>query len=136
MAMNEGTVSDVAVAAGRVVVVGFDVRGARMWTVGDGGATTPAEGEGFAGATVDGVAAAGDGFVALGRDVADLRPVAWTSVDGLTWTRHQVDTDVFAPDEQVHDLTAAAGGVVAVGGSPGGGAVWSSADGVSWTRGL
>lgn len=133
--LHEGTISDVAVVGDTVVVVGFDVRGARAWVMRGDGPVEDADGEGFAGATIAGVAAVRDGFVALGRDVVDLRPIAWTSSDGRAWAREDLDADVFAPDEQINDLATVAERVVAVGGSPDGGAVWTSPDGRSWVRG-
>lgn len=62
----------------------------------------------------------------------DCLAVAWTSVDGTTWTRVPHDEAVFGggPDKQMmSDVTTIGSGVVAVGTS-----VWYSPDGTTWTR--
>jgi hypothetical protein len=131
--LNEGTVSDVVVNAGTVVVVGFDVDGGRVWTsTGDEDLEAVDAGE-FATATIQGVAHTDGGYVALGRALDDLRPIVWRSDDGLTWNREELPGDAFAPDLQINDLTTVDGTLVAVGAAPEGGAVWTSHDGASWT---
>lgn len=130
--VGDGTVSDVAVDDGTIVAVGFDTAGGRIWR----DPTTrrrPVDGD-FAGTAIQGVAATGDGFVALGQGVGDLRPLAWTSTDGRTWERHDLDADGFPPTDEINDLTATETGLVAAGSSPDGGVVWTSTDGVTWTR--
>ena len=79
------------------------------------------------------VTVGGPGLVAVGSAV-------WTSVDGLTWSRVPDDAAVFA-DSPIHDVTAGGPGLVAVGVAPvevgaetGGAAVWTSPDGITWSR--
>ncbi len=129
---TEATVSDVAVRGGVVVVGGFGLDGGLMWADVTDGAVR-ADGD-FAATTVQGVAATKDGFVALGRHVADVGPVAWRSNDGAGWQRLDVDPQPFATTDQIHDLTAVDGRLVAVGATPDGGVIWTSADGGTWTR--
>jgi hypothetical protein len=70
----------------------------------------------------------------------------WTSVDGTTWSRVPYDPSVFGQwdhhgaelSASMRDVTAGGPGLVAVGDvsrgyGPGNGAVWTSADGISWT---
>lgn len=127
LALAEGTLTDVAVAGDTIVVVGFDVGGGAVWTSSAGGAFTSAAGP-FDGATIDGVAATDDGFVALGRGVADLSVQAWTSVDGSRWDRIDVTGAELQPQDEIHDVTSVDGVVVAVGGTPQTGAIWRFED--------
>jgi hypothetical protein len=129
---GDGTVSDVAVGDGVVVAVGFDTAGGRIWR--DPASQRRPIGGDVAGTSIQGVAATGDGFVALGRNLGDLRAVAWTSQDGETWERHDLEGDAFEPTDEVNDLTATDDGLVAAGSSPDGGVLWTSDDGLSWTR--
>ncbi|MBW3604618.1 MAG: hypothetical protein KY460_06825 [Actinobacteria bacterium] len=132
--VGEATVSDVVGGDGGLVIVGFDVDGGTVWL--DTEPRREPITDGFEGSTIQGVAVTDDGFVALGRGVADLRPVAWTSPDGRSWERTDLDADVFGPSEQIHDLTTTADGrLLAVGATDDGGMVWTSADGVTWARG-
>ncbi|NIA25677.1 MAG: hypothetical protein GWP04_08925 [Gammaproteobacteria bacterium] len=88
------------------------------------------------------VTAGGPGLVAVGMDSAggDMDAAVWTSSDGLTWSRmSEEDAALGGADEQVMASVSAGGpGLVAVGmDSAGGGAdaaVWTSPDGVTWTR--
>jgi hypothetical protein len=131
--LNEGTISDVVIAGDTVVVVGFDLDGGKAWTSVDGGDLEAVDGDAFATATIQGVAHTNAGYVALGRTLGDLRPVAWTSDDAVTWSRHDLPAAAFAPDLQINDLATVDGVLVAVGAAPEGGAVWTSDDGASWT---
>jgi hypothetical protein len=105
----------------------------------------------------------GPGLVAVGRDSSivgsDTYALAavWTSVDGITWSRVANDDGVFGratgkPNDVfgMSAVTAGGPGLVAVGGRGGEsdevvrsgqyifhrsvGAVWTSADGTTWTR--
>ncbi|CAN5914924.1 hypothetical protein BH23ACT10_BH23ACT10_05890 [soil metagenome] len=129
---TELTVSDVVVSAVGTVVVGFDAAGGAVWL--DPAGSSEQITDGFGAATVQGVAATDDGLVALGRSIAGLQPLAWMSADAGAWQRAELDAEVFGPDDQIHDLTAAAGELIAVGASPAGGAVWTSTDGQTWQR--
>jgi hypothetical protein len=109
------------------------------------------------------VTAGGPGLVAVGRDTvavgSDTYAVAavWTSVDGFTWSRVVHDDAVFGratgqPDDifRMTAVTAGGPGLVAVGerggesdrveisgawiGDRAVGAVWTSVDGVTWSR--
>jgi hypothetical protein len=78
----------------------------------------------------------GPGLVAVGG--GDRGAVVWTSDDGLVWVRVTDNESIFSPDQRPVDfgvdqvmLSVAAGAhdLVAVGGS-----IWSSNDGITWTR--
>ena len=77
------------------------------------------------------------GFVAVGVEGTAQVPtsaVAWTSPDGLTWTR--VDDPAFADGVAVAVVVAPFGGLVAVGSDVDRreAVAWTSADGGRWTR--
>ena len=135
VALDEGTVSDVAVASDTTVIAGFDVAGGKIWTARGGADFAPADNQDFAAATIQGVTATGDGFVAVGRSLADQQVVAWTSQDGVTWTRQDLPSEMFAPDEEINELATVGERIFAVGATPQGGAVWTSQDGLSWSAG-
>ncbi len=86
------------------------------------------------------VTAAGPGLVAVGE--ADSRAAVWTSVDGVSWSRVPHDDALFgsAGVASMSGVTAGGPGLVAVGNSASSfetdvdAAVWTSADGVSWSR--
>jgi len=143
--------SGVAAGAGRLVAVGYDDAGgdrdAAVWVSTDGVAweRVPHDeavfgGPGFQMAAA--VAAGTSGFAAGGTDDpdGDLDAAMWASADGLTWQRVPHDEAVFGgPDFQVASGVAAAGpGFVTVGidysGGDRDGAVWVSADGLTWAR--
>jgi hypothetical protein len=73
-----------------------------------------------------------------------LVAAVWTSVDGITWSRVPHDEAVFGRVDYESDLgttqsmisvTAGGPGLVAVGtGGRGGAPVWTSVDGVTWSR--
>jgi hypothetical protein len=114
-------------------------RHARFWTSGDGSTWQPVPDDpaAFADAEVRDVTRFGDGFVALGV-LGDAQQhtgaVAWTSPDGLTWTRStspDLDGGIAAAVVQ-----APTGGLVAVGTKVDlrEAVAWTSADGRDWTR--
>jgi hypothetical protein len=126
--------------------------------------------ESFGEAAMYAVAAGGPGLVAVGVGVHDCCPdseysldqeqlayeqepsyeadgnpaadaVAWTSVDGVTWSLVPHDEEVFGgPGEQrMVSVTAGGPGLVAVGSErrfdrQGNAAVWTSVDGLTWSR--
>ena len=96
----------------------------------------PASGEGV---TYD-VTAGGPGFVAVGiGGSSDLDAAVWTSPDGLSWTPVPDEDAVFGGegDQWMFSVTAGGPGLVAVGAertTDFDGAVWTSPDGLSWTR--
>lgn len=127
LALSEGTVSDVAVANGTVVVAGFDVAGGLVWTA-SGDDFTRATGP-FEAATVDGVAATPDGFIALGRGLGDLALRAWSSTDGSRWEAVEVLAADLEPQDEIHDVATVAGVVTVGGGTGSAGAVWTFENG-------
>jgi hypothetical protein len=135
VALDEGTLSDVAVASDTTVVAGFDVSGGKIWTARGNKDFVRVDNEGFAAATIQGVAATGDGFVAVGRGLDGQQVVAWTSQDGVTWNRQDLAPEMFAPDEEINELATVGERIFAVGSTPQGGAVWTSQDGLSWSAG-
>lgn len=90
----------------------------------------------------------GPGLVAVGMgcegpDPCSPYPTVWTSVDGNVWARSGSDPDVFGEHGAMLDVVALDSGLLAVGNieelATDGGllarpAVWSSADGVEWSR--
>ena len=78
-----------------------------------------------------GVTVGGPGLVAVGSAV-------WTSPDGTTWSRVPYNEAVFGGGAGMASVTAGGPGLVAVGayGSLDGGdaAVWTSVDGITWSR--
>ena len=98
---------------------------------------------GPAGQWMASVTVGGPGFVAVGLEGPEDGPVdavVWTSVDGVVWSRVPHDHAVF-DRAQMGSVTAWGPGLVAVGGSDdgsdnwrGGAAVWTSVDGVVWSR--
>lgn len=130
---SEATVSDIAANDGLVVVAGFDTAGGVVWL--DPAGRFERIADGFSAATIQTVAVTSDGYVALGRGIADPRPFVWTSTGGRRWQRTELDSDAFAQGDEIHDLTTTAAGLlVAVGASEEGGVVWTSTDGLTWAR--
>ncbi len=90
--------------------------------------------------TMDSVVAWEGGLAAVGTQGHgdDLDAAVWVSADGLSWVR--VEDPALGGDggQQLGDVVAWEGGLVAVGGDDSGpdadGVVWVSADGLSWTR--
>jgi hypothetical protein len=93
---------------------------------------------------INGVTAGGPGFVAVGsvgsNDDGDA--AIWTSPDGMTWSRVPHDETVFGGPDTQRMLSVIAGGpglvVVGADGSFGerdwDAAVWTSVDGITWSR--
>jgi hypothetical protein len=91
--------------------------------------------------SVQGVAARGSGFVAVGDGGAPIgspklgSPVAWWSADGLHWTRATVEAH---PGDGFFDVHAADNGLAALsttGGTPGRTSFWTSPSGRNWMVG-
>lgn len=88
----------------------------------------------------------GDETLVEGESLVDVGAVVWTSVDGLTWTRAPQDETVFGGPgwQSMLDVTVGGPGLVAVGQDGGRQfwgndldhrpAVWTSADGLTWTK--
>ena len=97
------------------------------------------------GQTMSSVIAGGPGLVAVGSDGQgildfedDLDAAVWTSVDGYTWSRVPHDAEVFG-GALIMSVTVGGPGLVAVGGTggfntDGDAVVWTSVDGISWSR--
>jgi len=85
------------------------------------------------------VMAWGPGLVAVGSG-GDWDAAVWTSRDGLSWSRVPHDEAIFGgPEDQgMYSVTAGGPGLVAVGWDGSGGdwdaAVWTSRDGLIWSR--
>jgi hypothetical protein len=114
-------------------------RHARFWTSADGSTWQPVPDDAgaFADAEVRAITPFGDGFVAvgvLGTAQEQTGAVAWTSVDGLTWSR--VDSPEFQDGKAVALVESPAGGLVAVGTTVDRreAVAWTSPDGRAWTR--
>lgn len=126
---------------------------AAVWTSTDGIAWTQVthneEAFGGVGARMmEDVTAGGPGLVAVGLRFDEpgkrgLNAAVWTSVDGITWSavpHSQVSPDSHDPDEfgngktWMHSVTAGGPGLIAVGADAWSAAVWTSVDGISWTR--
>lgn len=94
--------------------------------------------------TMNSVTAGAPGLVAVGEDKDDA--AVWTSVDGFTWSRVPHDEAVFGgPDlssinfdavspASMASVTSGGPGLVAVGQDNGDAAVWTSVDGLIWSR--
>jgi hypothetical protein len=136
-----------SVAAGpsRLVAVGFDGSNAAVWTSADGMTWSQVpHHEALSGGVMWSVMAGGPGLVAVGNDgwfgSSESTAAVWTSPDGFTWTRVPHDDDVFGhPAGGAMNSVAPGGpGLIAVGrdasGGDGDAAVWTSPDGLTWTR--
>ncbi len=147
---NAGVMDGVAAGGPGLVAVGYTGRGgAAVWTSVDGVSWSRVPHDsavfGGAGSGMTSVTAGGPGLVAVGwvDDAAyDSTPAVWTSVDGLTWSRVPHDEAVFGGprDQGILDVVVGGPGLVAVGwdGDFQAGtlvaAVWTSVDGLSWSR--
>ena len=88
------------------------------------------------------VTAGGPGLVAVGREVSgrDSDAAVWTSPDGVTWSRVPHDEAVFGGEasQAMASVTGGGPGLVAVGSDgptdDSDAAVWTSPDGVTWSR--
>ncbi|MDX1469323.1 MAG: hypothetical protein R3258_08270, partial [Acidimicrobiia bacterium] len=145
---GDQVISSVAVGGPGLVAVGWDTetRAAAVWTSTDGLAWSrvPHDEAIFGGngsQWMFDVTAGGPGFVAVGASARLLSrtAVVWTSTDGISWTRVS-DDQAFAGEEDYAEMRAVttdgstfvAVGMVGVQ-SPDA-AVWTSPDGVAWTR--
>lgn len=139
----------VVVGGPGLVAVGNDISEAAVWTSPDGVTWTrlPHEAGVFGGPgkqSMWSVTVGGPGLVAVGSDVANAESwdaAVWTSADGVSWTRVAHDEEVFGGGF-MRSVTTGGPGLVAVGrattfydrGSESDAAVWTSRDGVPWTR--
>ena len=117
-----------------------------VWTSVDGliWSRVPHDEAAFGQGTMNSVTVGGPGLVAVGEDKDDA--AVWTSVDGITWSRVPHDEAVFGgPDlssinygavspDSMESVTSGGPGLVAVGQDNGDAAVWTSVDGLIWSR--
>jgi len=136
----------VLVGGSGLVAIGGNERGAAVfWTSVDGFTWKRVSSDGFRGGVVNDVIAGGPGFVAVGEN--EQSAVVWTSVDGLSWSRVPHDQEVFGLrlgyGNGMVGVTVGGPGLVAVGSdglnsdAPTGRAhavVWTSVDGLTWSR--
>ena len=88
------------------------------------------------------VAGGGPGLVAVGTEASEsgLNAAVWTSTDGINWSRVPHDEAIFGGDgdQSMTSVTSGGPGLVAVGTdsfeSDLDGAVWTSPDGITWSR--
>jgi hypothetical protein len=88
------------------------------------------------------VVVGGPGLVAVGYGQSgdDFDAAVWTSADSATWSRVPHDEDIFGGNgnQFMFDVVAGGPGFVAVGADVSGGdadtAIWTSADGLTWSR--
>jgi hypothetical protein len=142
---------DVTAGGPGLVAVGEDGSSgdaaAAVWTSPDGitWSPVPYDEAVFGGAGIQSmlsVTGGGPGLVAVGSDGAggDRDAAVWTSPDGITWSRVPDDDAVFGGErtEVMFDVTAGGPGLVAVGAAATGdeseAAVWTSPDGITWSR--
>lgn len=139
---------DVVAGGPGLVAIGEEISDlgwvAAVWTSTDGLFWTrvPHDEAVFGGPSVNhmrSVTVGGPGLVAVGEE-EEAGWVVWTSVDGLSWTKEsRGESTPGGPNEYMYSVTAGAPGLVAVGADWSGSddaepAVWTSADGVTWSR--
>ena len=148
--LGPGEIRDVAAGGPGFVAVGRDDSGeggAAAWTSTDGETWTRApDSPAFRLGAMETVSRGGPGLVAAGwiyRPEAppDRAKIAafWTSRDGVTWERapHNADLEIGGDvidgwNNGVRTIVAGGPGLIAVGATDRGGAVWTSTDGVDW----
>jgi hypothetical protein len=146
-AIFRGAAMSGVTAGGRgLVAVGGADDGAAVWTSVDGltWSRVPHDEAVFGEAHITSVTAGRLGLVAVGWDGhphgEESNAVVWTSVDGLTWSRVAHDESIFGEVTGAWMWSVAIGGpgLVAVGeagrAENSGAAVWTSVDGLTWSR--
>ncbi len=145
------TIWSVTAGGPGLVAAGFDSSGgdrdAAVWGSADGRvwSRVPADEAVFGGGadqTIWSVTAGGPGLVAAGDDVSggDADAAVWVSADGLVWSRVPADEAVFGGPggQSLQAVATGVPGLVAVGfdyaGGDQDGAVWTSPDGLVWSR--
>ncbi len=133
------------VAVGNIATIDDD--DAAVWTSPDGVTWSRVHDDVtvFGGARIQwmfSVTVGGPGLVAVGIDDSggDFDAAVWTSPDGVNWSRVSHDEAVLggSGDQSMRSVTAGGPGLVAVGRDDAGddedAAVWTSADGITWSR--
>lgn len=121
------------------VAVGHQVSSGAIWVSPDGArwrqvATLDPHPAG--GIEIQAVVSTDSGLVAVGRDWLDEGhsvPASWTSPDGETWSRSEVQQTAEAGEAAMVDVARTGSGLVAVGFDHRAPAVWSSPHGRTWT---
>ena len=146
---GEVEISDVTAGGPGLVAVGWSPEvDAGAWTSVDGltWSLVPRESAPHFDDGPPSVTAGGPGLVAVGQAGADA--AVWTSADGFAWSRVPHDDAVFGGRDEagMTDVTAGGPGLVAVGADwignggldgddgPGETVVWTSVDGLTWSR--
>ena len=137
---DDAEVVDVAVSISGFLAIGESKGAPAAWTSADGKEWTPtllitAD---FAGASIVGLEATQQGFLATGvmNDGRDSGPdVFWTSQDGQRWDRFDLPEAVFEA-AFINSVVAAPRGYFVFGSIEDELAVWSSIDGIKWDRSL
>jgi len=147
-------VNDVVAGGPGLIAVGAEFIGeglarAAVWTSEDGSdwVRVPHDDAMFRGSGADvmnAVTTGGPGFVAVGTQSAEDpfdandggNAVAWTSPDGLAWTRIAGAREVFGGSgvQSLRDVAPGGPGLVAVGSDGFDAAIWVSEDGTTWRR--
>jgi hypothetical protein len=123
---------------------------AGVWTSADGieWSRLPHDEDVFGNASMLSVTAGGPGLVAVGsagglRELVagptEVVAAVWTSVDGIRWSRVPPDEETFGGGGHEHDqgmrsVVVGGPGLVAVGSDGSAAAVWTSVDGITWSR--
>ena len=144
--MRSVTVGGPGLVAVGAEEIGADSRAA-IWTSGDGlsWSRVPNDESAFGGdgfQAMFAVTAGGPGVVAVGGEQAaeGSNAAVWVSADGLVWSRIPHEAAAFGGDGSpvMFGVAATGDGVVAVGADPqpaeGAETVWTSQDGVTWSR--
>lgn len=141
LGLSRTSMLDVVVGGPGLVAVGRDPGHAAVWVSEDGrqwerlphdeevfGAPEPGTYERY---SMNAVTAGAQGIVAVGQKLGSSKAVAWTSDDGVEWERH---TDESLSGRRMLDVIEGGPGFIAVGSGDAGAAVWTSADGRTWTQ--
>ena len=136
----------VTVGGPGLVAVGSGGGQAAVWTSVDGitWSRVPLDEAVFGRAEMHSVTVGGPGLVAVGLAYQGSAAAVWTSVDGISWSRVPHDESVFGESVfgrvEMSSVTVGGPGLVAVGfdgavqGVRGNAVVWTSPDGISWSR--
>lgn len=143
----DGLPSRIAAGPGRLVVIGTVGGKPASWSSTDGSHWTwhssnfPATLSGGDVLSVTDVVATSTGWLAVGREnpacnvacgTNPVRAMAWTSIDGLAWTR--VSGQSAFEGGGIEAVAATGNAFIAVGLARGHAAIWRSLDGTAWSR--
>jgi len=139
----QGWMTSVTVGGPGLVAVGGLDPGAAVWTSVDGitWSRVALDESVFGESVMNAVTEGGPGLVAVGEDNGDA--AVWTSPDGSIWSRVPHDEAAFGSslitsagggDKSMASVTSGGPGLVAVGSDGRDAAVWTSVDGIIWSR--